>query len=69
MSDESEENAARAFAKAVDRPSTGVVGEFLAFLRQTRKWWLLPILLLLLVFGVLLVLAGTAAAPFIYTLF
>ncbi len=39
------------------------------FLRDNKKWWLLPILVVLLLFGLLIGLAGTAAAPFIYTLF
>ena len=44
--------------------------EFWAFLRTRKKYWLVPILMMLLVFGVLLVLAqSTAVAPFIYTLF
>ncbi len=47
----------------------GVVGEFWFFLSQTKKWWLLPIVAILLLFGVLMILSGTAAAPFIYTLF
>lgn len=41
-----------------------------AYFKARRKWWLLPILLVLLVFGGLFVLAqGTAVAPFIYTIF
>jgi len=44
--------------------------EFWAFLRSRKKYWLLPILVMMLMFGVLLVLAqSTAVAPFIYTLF
>lgn len=40
------------------------------FLRQRKKFWLLPLIVTLLVFGVLIVLAsGSAIAPFIYTLF
>jgi len=40
------------------------------FLRQRKKFWLLPLIVVLLVFGVLIVLtAGSAIAPFIYTLF
>jgi hypothetical protein len=46
-----------------------VVTEFWYFLSQTKKWWLLPIVVILLAFGLLMVLSGTAAAPFIYTLF
>ena len=44
--------------------------EFWSFLRTRKKYWLLPILLMMLLFGVLLVLAqSSAVAPFIYTLF
>lgn len=44
--------------------------EFWAFLRARKKYWLLPILIIMLLFGVLLVLAqSSAVAPFIYTLF
>ncbi|MDP6419551.1 MAG: DUF5989 family protein [Candidatus Krumholzibacteria bacterium] len=40
------------------------------FLRERKKFWLLPIILTLLLFGVLIVLtSGSAIAPFIYTLF
>lgn len=40
------------------------------FLKVRKKFWLLPIILFLLVFGVLIVLtSGSAIAPFIYTLF
>jgi hypothetical protein len=40
------------------------------FLRVRKKYWLVPIILTLLLFGVLIVLtSGTAVAPFIYTLF
>jgi hypothetical protein len=46
------------------------LAELWAFLRQRKKFWLLPIILLTLVIGGLLVLAqGSALAPFIYTLF
>ena len=44
-------------------------GEFWYFLRNNKKWWLLPIVTILVLFGVLVLLSGTAAAPFIYTLF
>ena len=44
--------------------------EFWSFLRVRKKFWLLPVLLMMLVFGVLIVLTqGSAVAPFIYTLF
>jgi len=47
----------------------GLISEFVSFLRQNKKWWLAPILVVLLLFGALIILAGTGAAPFIYTLF
>lgn len=47
-----------------------VLREFVAFLRQEKKYWLAPIVLVLLLFGLLLVFAqSSAVAPFIYTLF
>lgn len=49
------------------RPS--VIGEFVAFLRTNKKWWLVPLLAALLALGGLVFLGGTAVAPFIYTLF
>lgn len=47
-----------------------LIRELWAFMRERKKMWLLPILLLLLLVGSLLVLAqGSALAPFIYTIF
>jgi len=44
--------------------------EFFDFLKVRKKYWLFPILILLLIFGALIVLTqGTAVAPFIYTIF
>jgi hypothetical protein len=48
---------------------SGILGEFWYFLRQTKKWWLLPILVVVSGFALLVFFSGTAAAPFIYTLF
>lgn len=47
----------------------GVLGEFWGLLMDNKKYWMLPIILLLLVFGALVILGGSSAAPFIYTLF
>jgi hypothetical protein len=50
--------------------SSGILSELWAFLRVRKKWWLLPILIVLLMVGTLLVFAQTSAlAPFIYTIF
>lgn len=54
---------------AARRPRTGIVAEFLALLRYNKKWWLLPILVILFLLGLLAVLGGSPLAPFIYTLF
>ena len=46
------------------------IKEFLEFLKVRKKYWLLPIIIILLIFGGLIVLSqGTAVAPFIYTIF
>ena len=48
----------------------GLTGELWSFLRARKKWWLLPIILVLLLVGALLVFAqGSVLAPFIYTIF
>lgn len=47
-----------------------IMTELLRFLWQRKLWWLVPMVAILLVFGMLLVFAqGSAVAPFIYTLF
>jgi hypothetical protein len=51
------------------KQQTGMVSEFWYFLKNSKKWWLLPMVIILLAFGLLVFLSGTAAAPFIYTLF
>ena len=50
--------------------SLGIVAELWAYLRVRKKWWLAPVLLLMVLVGALLVFAqGSALAPFIYTIF
>jgi len=47
-----------------------IFSELWAFMRVRKKYWLAPIVLMLLIFGGLIILAqGSAVAPFIYTLF
>lgn len=50
-------------------PRTSLVRELIDFLRETRKWWLAPILIVVLLLGLLVLVGGGPAAPFIYTLF
>jgi hypothetical protein len=46
-----------------------VIKEFLSFLRQEKKWWLVPVVLVLLVLGALMVLSsGSVLSPFLYPL-
>lgn len=52
---------------AADR--VGLAAEFWDFLKHNKKWWLLPILVVLLLIGLLVVLGSTGAAPFIYPMF
>ena len=48
----------------------GIAGELLTFLWERKLWWLIPMVLVLLIFGGLLVTAQSSAlGPFIYTLF
>ncbi len=48
----------------------GIAGELMGFLWQRKLWWLIPMVLVLLVFGGLMVTAQSSAlGPFIYTLF
>ena len=54
---------------AKSEQQTGILSEFWHFLGQSKKWWLLPILIVVCGFGLLVLFGGTAAAPFIYTLF
>lgn len=49
---------------------SSLVRELWAFMKARKKWWLLPLILLLLLVGTLLVFAkGSVLAPFIYTIF
>jgi hypothetical protein len=55
---------------AVAKRRFGIAGDLLAFFWNNKRWWMLPMVFVLLVFGILLVLAQSSAiAPFIYTLF
>lgn len=57
------------FSEQAEEARAGVFDEVVAFLRDNKRWWLTPIVVVLFLVGALLVLGGTAAAPFIYTLF
>ncbi len=47
-----------------------ILQEIFAFMRENKKWWIFPIVVMLILLGLLIVLSqGSAVAPFIYTLF
>ncbi len=54
---------------AAARGEGSFMSELWGFLRQNKKWWLIPILVVLALFGLLLLASSTGIAPFIYTLF
>jgi hypothetical protein len=60
---------AERLAQAADRAPPSLAREFLDFLLHNKKWWLTPILLMLLAIGLLALAAGTGAGPFIYALY
>ncbi|MDH5674592.1 MAG: DUF5989 family protein [Myxococcales bacterium] len=57
------------FEAAAQGERTGLAREFVDFLSENKKWWLAPIIVCVLLLGLLVILGGSAAAPFIYTLF
>jgi len=65
----SEQETKKDFSSQASEERVGIVSEFVQFLGENKKWWLAPIILSILGLGALVLLGGTAAAPFIYTLF
>ena len=63
------ENDSAEFERLANEQRSSLVAEFWYFLKHNKKWWLLPIVLMLLFLGLIIFLAGTSAAPFIYTIF
>jgi hypothetical protein len=57
------------FEAQAAEPSTGLIAEFWEFFRTNKKWWMIPLVAVLLLLAGLVLLGGTALAPFIYTLF
>ncbi len=57
------------FARHGEMKPASMFDEYVYFLKHNKKWWLLPLLLVLVATGLLVALGSTAAAPFIYTLF
>ena len=62
-------NAAEEFARVSETKQPGFFADLWDFLIHNKKWWLTPIIVVLLLFGLLVILGGTGVAPFVYTLF
>ncbi len=62
-------NSTNDFERDAAGQRAGLISEFWSFLKHNKKWWLLPIVIVMFLLGLLVVLGGTAGAPFIYTLF
>jgi hypothetical protein len=58
-----------AFEQAGEEQSLSLAREFWLFITENKKWWMIPILLVMSLVGLLVVLAATGVAPFIYTVF
>ncbi len=57
------------FARQAQGSSDNLFREVFGFMRENKKWWLTPIIVGLLIVGAIVVLGGTAMAPFIYATF
>jgi hypothetical protein len=56
------------FEQLNDKPSNSTIAEFWQFIMENKAWWMIPIMVVLGLFSVLIVLAGTGLAPFLYPL-
>jgi len=57
------------FDEIEQESNRGLLGELWMMLMENKKYWMIPIILTLLLFGLLVILGGSSSAPFIYTLF
>ena len=57
------------FLADAEASQVGLVTEFVDFLKYNKKWWLIPILLVMALIAVLVVISTSGGAPFIYALF
>jgi len=65
----SNQHETRDFIQQAEQAQQGLLREMWQWYRYNKKWWLIPIVVMLLAVGGLLILSSTAVAPFIYTLF
>jgi hypothetical protein len=57
------------FRAQANQKQQGAIAAFVGFVFQNKKWWLTPIILLLVAVSALILLGGSGVAPFIYSLF
>ncbi|MHC4254020.1 MAG: DUF5989 family protein [Planctomycetota bacterium] len=69
MTEETKDKQQNQFDELAKQGRSSIISEFWEFLKHNKKWWLLPILITLLLLGLIVLLGGTALAPFIYPLF
>ena len=69
MADDRRPSDPNSFERQALGKRSSLPAEFWQFIVHNKKWWLIPIVAVLFLFGVLMLLGSTAAAPFIYTLF
>ena len=62
-------SAADDFAQAAGEAQMGILAELWDFLLHNKKWWITPIIVMLLLVGLIVFLSATPVAPFIYTIF
>jgi hypothetical protein len=67
--DPSDATNEKEFEAKAQENRVSLVREFWDFLKHNKKWWLLPIVIVVLLLGLIIMLGGSPAAPFIYTLF
>ncbi|MCB1275577.1 MAG: hypothetical protein KDL09_03305 [Prosthecobacter sp.] len=57
------------FEEASQGKQSSLLADVWNMLKKNKKFWLIPLIIALLIFGIIIMVGGTAAAPFIYTLF
>ena len=69
MNEQPERESPSEFERLAEGRQLTLIEEFAIFLRENKKWWLVPILLVMAVLSVLVVVSSSGAGPFIYTFF
>lgn len=66
---DSQQDEREAFLSAGERERSSGLGEMVHMVRSTRKWWMLPLILVIVVLGLALLITSTGAGPLLYTIF